>query len=67
MDGENNGSNPMNKWMIWGKNTPIFGNTHFCNYLGLESPSLKLRMDYWAYSLGGFPLINVGGISNHVS
>ena len=27
MDGENNGSNPMNKFMIWGVNTPIFGNT----------------------------------------
>ena len=20
--------NPMNKWMIWGENPPIFGNTH---------------------------------------
>ena len=20
--------NPMNKWMIWGENTPIFGNIH---------------------------------------
>ena len=28
MDGENNGSNPMNKWMIWGVLPPIFGNTY---------------------------------------
>ena len=26
MDGENNGQNPMNKWMIWGF-SHIFGNT----------------------------------------
>ncbi len=24
MDGENNGSNPMNKWMMWGSQTPYF-------------------------------------------
>ena len=24
MDGENNGSNPMNKWMIWGVLHPYF-------------------------------------------
>ena len=24
MDGENNGKNPMNKWMIWGEKPPIF-------------------------------------------
>ena len=28
MDGEIFLENPMNKWMIWGVKTPIFGNTH---------------------------------------
>ncbi len=28
MDGLFHGSNPMNKWMIWGLKTSIFGNTH---------------------------------------
>ena len=28
MDGENFMENPMNKWMIWGVKTTIFGNTH---------------------------------------
>ncbi len=32
MDGENKGSNPMNKWMIWGF-SHIFGNTHVLKYV----------------------------------
>ena len=30
MDGENNGSNPINKWMIWGE-TPLFLETPKCS------------------------------------
>ena len=37
MDGENNGSNPMNKWMIWGVKAPIFGGPH---------PPVNWRLSY---------------------
>ena len=33
MDGENNGKNPMYKWMIWGVKTHYFWfNTHIISY-----------------------------------
>ena len=45
MDGENNGK-PYYKWMIWGENPTIFGNTHM-DFMYQESKGGKNPPKYW--------------------
>ena len=54
MDGENHGSNPMNKWDdLGGVNTPIFEiNTHISNFLGPQKQSTKNSLIFGFYSHG---------------
>ena len=58
MDGENNGSKPLSKWMIWGE-TPlfytVFGNTH------ISMPGWKIIQESFQKRVGNVDKIGEVG------
>jgi len=55
MDGENNGKTLILKWIIWGENPPIFGNTQEASPTNVPHQEVPSA---WSLLLRGCPYIS---------